>query len=244
MCEPTTIAAMAALAVGTGLKMKADNDRQSDMKKLQRRETERSDGLFKEAQQNVLKNRETYERENVEQQMAAASGERQAQYAKTEAAAPRANEAPVGATGGNQVINDAFARALESAKGEATQSGALRAELASFGDTMGANAMDNSRRTGEIGMTGSFQQGNARILPLELNHAMTRRRGADTWGSILQAFGGAMLGGAGAGLGAAGGAAGAGAGAGAAGAAAGTGGAMAAGGAMSGVDWSSLFGGG
>lgn len=242
MCEPTTIAAVAALAIGTGLKYKADNDRKQDMRKLQRRETERSEGLYKEAQNNVLKNRETYERENVEQKMADASGERQAQYAKTEAAAPRANEAPVGATGGNQVINDAFARALEGAKGEATQSGALRAELASFGDTMGANAMENNRRTGEIGMTGSFQQGNSRILPLELNHAMTRRRGADTWGSILQAFGGAMLGGAGAGLGAGAGAGAAGGAGGAAAGAAGAGGAAAAGGAMGGIDWSGLFG--
>lgn len=223
MCEPMTIAALGAMAVGAGLKYKADRDRQSDMRKLQRRETERNEGLHKEAMNNVLQNRESYERANLEQKMADASGERQAQYAKTEAAAPRANEVPVGATGGNQIINDAFARAMEGAKGEATQSGALRAELASFGDTMGANAMENNRRTGDIGMIGSFQQGNSRILPLELNHAATRRRGADTWGSILQAFGGAMLGGVGAGAG---------------GAAAGAGASSAPAGA---VDWTSLF---
>lgn len=209
------------MAVGTGLKMKADRERKDDMRKLQRRETERSEGLYKEAQGSVEKNRESYERANLEQKMGDASAERQAQYAKGEAVAPRANEVPVGATGGNQIINDAFARAMEGARNEATQSGALRAELASFGDTMGQNAIENNRRTGDIGMIGSFQQGNSRILPLELNHAMTKSRGKDTWGGILQAFGGAMMG-----AGAGGGAAAAGAGA------SGGGGA---------VDWTSLF---
>lgn len=203
MCEPMTIAALGAMAVGTGLQIKANRDRKQDMRKLQRRETERTEGLHKEAMKNVVQNRESYERANVEQKMQDASGERQAQYAKAEAAAPRANEMPVGAVSGNQVINDAFARAMSGAKADATQSGALRAELASFGDTLGEASRENNRRTGEIGMIGSFQQGNSRILPLELQHAATKQRSAETWGKVLQAFGGAMMGGVGTAAGAA-----------------------------------------
>lgn len=225
MCEPTTIAALGALAVGAGMQYKANKDRQQDMRKVQRRETERQDKFYEEAAGNLTKNRDTYTRENVEQKMADAAGERQAQYAMAEAVAPRANEAPVGAQGGNQVIADVFARALGDAKAQSDQQGVLRSQLASFGDTLGENAIENNRRTGEIGMVGSFSRGSANVMPLELNHEATKERKLATMGGILQAFGGAMLGG-GAGLGATGAAAGAGAGA-----------------ASAPIDWASLFAG-
>ena len=218
-----TIAALGALVVGAGMQYKANQDRREDMRKVQRRETERQDKLYQEAATDLATNRETYTRENVEQKMADAAGERQAQYAMAEAVAPRANETPVGAQGGNQVIADAFSRALSDAKAQSTEQGGLRAKLASFGDALGENAIENNRRTGRIGMVGSFSRGSANVMPLELQHEATKERSLATMGSLLQAFGGAMLGGVGAG---AGGAA-AGAGAGAATAAP--------------VDWSSLF---
>ncbi|HEY1139944.1 MAG TPA: hypothetical protein VGE88_07025 [Lysobacter sp.] len=216
-----TIAALGALAVGAGMQYKANKDRQADMRRVQRRETERQDKFYQEAATEQAQNRDSYTRENVEQKMADAAGEREAQYALAEAVAPRANETPVGAQGGNQVIADAFTRALSDAKAQSTQQGALRAKLASFGDALGENAIENNRRTGRIGMVGSFSQGSANVMPLELQHEATRERSTETIGSLLQAFGGAMLGG-GAGLG---------------GAAAGA----AAGGASAPVNWSSLF---
>lgn len=223
MCEPMTIAALGALAVGAGMQYKAKKDRQADMRKVQRRETERQDKFYQEAATEQAQNRDSYSRENVEQKMADAAGEREAQYALAEAVAPRANEAPVGSQGGNQVIADAFSRALTDAKAQSDQQGTLRARLASFGDALGEKAIENNRRTGKIGMIGSLSQGSANVMPLELQHQATRERSMETIGGLLQAFGGAMLGG-GAGLGATGAAAGA------------------AGGAASApVNWSSLF---
>jgi hypothetical protein len=239
MCNPLAFAAV-LMAGGTALQYKANQDRKQEMKSLQRRETERQDKYYAEAQGNLAKNRDSYTRENVEQKMADAATERQAQYQKADAAAPRANEIAPGAQGTNTVVNDAFSRALAGAQGEASQQGGLRAALASFGDALGENAIDNNRRTGEIGMVGSFSRGSANVLPLELQHAMTRERSAATIGGIMQAFGGAMLGG-GAGLGAAGAGAGAGSlGAGAAGMGAGAAGTAAGG--LSNINWSRLFG--
>ena len=225
MCNPLAIGAVLMLG-GAVAQKKSNDDREADMRKVQRRETERQDKYYRDAEQSLVKNRDSYTRENVEQKMEMAAGERQAQYDKAAAVAPRANEAPVGAAGGNQVINDAFARALADATGEARSQGVLRSNLASFGDTLNEKAVENNRRTGDIGMYGSFSKGSANVMPLELQHQMTRQRTLGTIGGIMQAFGGAMMGGAGAG--AAGAAAGAGAGA------AGSG---------SAVDWSSLFSG-
>lgn len=240
MCNPMAIGAV-MLVAGTAMKYRADQQREADMRKVQRRETERQDRYYAEAAGNLSKNRDSYTRQNVEQKMADAAAERQAQYNMAEAVAPRANEAPAGANGGNQVINDVFSRILSDAKGQAANQGARRAELASFGDTMGENAIENNRRSGEIGMLGSFSKGSSAVMPIELQHEMSRGRPLSTIGGMMQAFGGAMMGGAGAA------AAGAGAGAGgmaAGGAMSGAAGGMgaAAGGAMSGIDWSSLYG--
>lgn len=218
MCNPLAIGA-ALMVAGTAAQYKATEDRKDDMARVQRRETERQERLYQEAAGNLTKNRDTYTRENVEQKMADAAGERQAQYAMAEAVAPRANETPVGAQGGNQVIADAFTRALGDAKAQSDQQGVLRSRLASFGDTLSDNAAENNRRTGDIGMIGSFSRGSANVMPLELQHQMSRERPLGTIGGMMQAFGGAMLGGGGLGAGAAG--------------AAGAGAAP--------IDWSSLF---
>ena len=244
MCNPMAIGAAIAV-VGAGLQYKANKDRQSDMRKLQRRETERQSKLQREAETSLAQNQQSWQRTDLEQKMDMAADERQAQYAKAETNAPRINEALPGQAGSNAVIGDAFARALEGASAEAQQQGALRAQLASFTDAAGQNARENNRRSGDIGMIGSFAQGSANVLPLELQHAATRMRKTAVAGQIMQAVGSAMMGGAGmAGAGAAG-AAGTGAmasGGAATGAAAGGGAAAGAAGSFAPGFWSSLFG--
>lgn len=192
MCDPISIA-VGSLLVGTGLQYKANMDRQSDMRKLQRRETMRQDKLYQEAAGKLAQNQDSWKRTDLEQKMDMASTERQAQYAKVEANAPRANEALPGQVGSNAIIGDAFTRALAGASGQAAQQGALRAELASFTDAAGANARENNRRSGDIGMIGSFSQGSANVLPYELNFAASRPRGAEMIGGILQGIGSTML---------------------------------------------------
>lgn len=194
MCNPMA-AALALTAIGTGLQYKANLDRQSDMRGLQRRETERQNNLQKESEQSLRDNQQSYEMSNLQSTMDKAAGERQAQYAAAEASAPRTFEAIPGQTGSiNSVVSDAFSRAMAGASADADQRGALNAHLASFGDALGLKAIENNRRTGNIGMIGSFMQGSANVLPLELQHAMTRTRGAEVLGSLLSSAGGAMAG--------------------------------------------------
>ena len=193
MCDPFSLA-IAATAVGTGLQYRAQQQRESEMRGLQRVETERQDRLFNESKQLFDKNRGEYERPDVDAKMAEAASARQQQYAQADANAPRANEALPGSTGGNVVVLEAFRQAAEAAKQRAAQQGASRAELASFGDFMGDAAITTGRRSGDIGMLGSFSQGSANILPLELQSAATRQRGAATIGNLLVGLGTAGLG--------------------------------------------------
>lgn len=194
MCDPLSIGIGMAV-VGTGLQYKAQQDRNKDMRRLNRRETERQDSYYNASKKYLDENQATYERGKVDADMEAAAANRQSQYAAADRNAPRANEAPPGSkNGGNAVVMDSFRRALEGAQQKAAAQGAARAELASFGDFMGDAAIDNNRRTGYIGMNGSFSQGSANVLPLELNYAATRPRGAATIGNLLTALGGAAAG--------------------------------------------------
>lgn len=197
MCNPAIIP-YALAVVGAGLSYKDSKDKQQDMKRAQRRETDRQTTLNKESEGALRKNQDSYEREDLEAAMAAASGERQAQYAAAEASAPRTfEEAPGSAATSNQVIQGAFDRALGDARADAANRGRLGADLASFGDALGVKAIENNRRSGEIGMIGSFIRGGANVLPLELNSIATRQTGTGTAGSMLSAFGSAAMSGAG-----------------------------------------------
>lgn len=204
MCEPMSIAALAALAVGTGLQMKANNERKSDMRKLNRRETERQEKYYGESKQYLDENQGLYDRDKADANMAAAAAGRQAEYAAADRAAPRANEQLPGSTGGNSVVADAFTRALAGANQQAGAQGAARANLASFSDFIQDAALKSGRNSNQIGMLGSFTQGSSNVLPLELQHAATKSRKSATYGNLLTALGSAMLGGAGGAAGAAG----------------------------------------
>lgn len=191
MCDPVSIT---LLAVGTGLQYKAQQDRNADMRKLNRRESERQNKYYSDSKKYLDENQATYSRENVDANMADAAAARQAEYAAADRNAPRANDALPGSTGGNAVVADAFNRALAGAEKQAGAQGAARAELASFGDTMVDNAITTGRNSGMIGMNGSFAQGSANALLPELQHAATKQRGAATLGNLLTMAGSAMLG--------------------------------------------------
>lgn len=192
MCDPTTLA-VTALIAGTGLQYKAQQDRNSDMRKLNRRETERQNSYYADSKKYLDDSQGTYDKTKVDANMAEAAAARQAEYAQADRNAPRANDTLPGATSTNSVVADAFTRALNGAQEQAGQQGAARAELSSFGDTMTDNAIKTGRNSGYIGMNGSFSQGSANVLPFELQHAATRQRGAATIGNLLTTIGGAML---------------------------------------------------
>lgn len=195
MCNPAAIG-LAITAIGTGLQYKANQDRQEDMQKLQRRETERQTTLQKEAEGSLRANQQSYEKNSLEEAMRTAAGEREAQYAAAEAAAPRTFDMVPGQGGtSNSVVQDAFTRAFAGAQADATARGKLSAELASFGDALGLKAMENNRRSGDIGMIGSFMQGSSNVLPLELQSAMTKTRGAEVLGALLSSAGSSYAGG-------------------------------------------------
>ena len=66
MCNPAAIG-LAITAIGTGLQYKANQDRKEDMRSLNRRETERQQGLQREAEGSLRENQESYQKGNLEE---------------------------------------------------------------------------------------------------------------------------------------------------------------------------------
>lgn len=190
MCNPQLIA-VAIAAVGTGLQVKAQNERDADARRLNRQETERIDKHYAESSKYRDENQGNYERSKADADMALAAAARQDQYAAADRNAPRANES-AGSKSTNSVVQDAFARAVSGAQAEAAKRGAARANLASFNDFMTDTALTNLDNSNRIGMVGSFQRGSASVLPLELQHAMTKTRGSATLGNLLMGLSSAM----------------------------------------------------
>lgn len=195
MCNPLAIG-IALAGAGTAAQYKAQQDREREMNSLQRAETERQEEIQRKSRPLFDENLGEYRRDNIESEMAAAAASRAAEYDSQGASAPRANEAlPGSQQTSNVVVMDAFRRALEGAAARAAQAGQARAQLASFGDAFLGAGLDNAQRTDQLGMLGSFSQGSANVLPLELQHAATRRRNSATIGNLLTGVGTAMMGG-------------------------------------------------
>jgi len=197
MCNPLAIGAVLAIG-GTAMQIRAQNQREEEMNKLQRRETERQDDIYKRAKPVLEENQAEYSRGNIESEMAAAATKRAAEYDAQNTNAPRANEALPGSTQtSNVVVLDAFRRALDDASARAGAAGQARAKLSSFGDALGGASRENQVRTDQLGMLGSFSTGSANVLPFELQHAATRQRGSATAGNIMTGVGTSMMGAAG-----------------------------------------------
>lgn len=201
MCNPLAIG-LALTAAGSVAQYRAQQGRDEAMGNAQRRELDRQDKLFKESQALFQRNRETYERPAADAIMESAKADRIQQYEAADRNAPRANEAPPGqGMGANQVVAEAFQRAAGDAAGQARQIGDAKATLASFGDFITGAAFENNRRSGDIGMLGSFKQGSSNVLPLELQGILSKPSRTATAGNLLTALGSAAMGSAGGGPG-------------------------------------------
>lgn len=195
MCDPISLTALGLTAAGTYGQYRAQKQRNSDMRRMNLAETERQDKYYAESKRYLDENQEVYDRDAVDENMAIASADRQAQYAAADRNAPRANTTlPGAAASGNTVVADAFRRALAGAAAEASARGAAKADMASFSDFMQDAAIQTGRNSGNIGMMGSFSQGSSNVLPLELNYAATRPRTSATVGNLLVALGSSMAG--------------------------------------------------
>ncbi len=194
MCDPVSLTALALTVGGSALQYRSEQDRRRDMQRLNRGETERQNAFYAESKKYLDDSQSLYDKDKVDADMLAAADSRQQQYAEADRQAPRANEKPVGAMGGNQVVNEAFARALADATQKAAQQGAARSELASFGDVMGNNAIAAGRNSGNIGMIGSFTRGSVDALGQELAARASRQSRTGTAGNLLTALGSAVAG--------------------------------------------------
>lgn len=212
MCEPTTlsIASLALVAAGTAATAYGANQASKAEGAATTAELDRQKKLRDEASKSLNVTIAHNDGKKTQTDMGAKAATREAAYSQS--AADVANYAPAGQNleggvggAGDRVVADSYAKHLGDASNYVKRQGAAQAALTSFDDTMSANNIFNANQGYDIRKLGSFMQGSAGVLPMELNAAGHAGDTSRTVGGILSALGAVT--GAGAATGALGGAA-------------------------------------
>lgn len=188
MCDPMTIAG-AALSVGSTVANSVAASREAKARDAALgAERVRQRGLDQEAQAINARSQDSFENFDTKQEAKAAS---LGDYFASEVPSP-ANTAAASVM--PTATNDIVTREMSKQSGEAKQftdqqAGAL-AQLRAFGDLLGDNSRAMARDGSEIGQIGGFKRGSSNIVPLELEAASQKGRGARVLGDLLGGVGG------------------------------------------------------
>jgi hypothetical protein len=209
MCNPLMIGAAVATLAGTGAQIHGQRKAEKAAVNVRRAEDARQAGFREQAETAFAGNQRAFEREAIDENMAAKQTAREAAYRAANANAPRA-AAPVaaGSLGGNKVVQSNLANTLRDTSKRTTAQGAARAELGSFNDAMFDASLLQRRGREGIGMASSFGRGSLNATGAELQAAQHKGDRAKQLGQILSTIGAAMSAGAGAAAAGAGAAAG------------------------------------
>jgi len=224
MCTGLAVAGIGAAlaAAGTAAKVYSNNQRSADMKDAANKtllagykKQKSSDQKKQQALGDILS--KTAGADTLQQQMDRQAQQRLDAITSNQTADQATNQghyAPPSSAdnSGQQVVQDAFnSRTRQNHNTLASENRAM-ANLSSLGDAYGAMARQTQPLRNRINAYNSFQRGDARLLPLEVNQAVqdqsNSHQGLNTIGTIASIIGTAMMGYGAAGVGAAGGAAG------------------------------------
>lgn len=189
MCEPTTIAALAATAIGSAMQIQGQRQAQRAQQGAIEAESVRQRGYQQEAQGYVDTAREGAARPQVENATARAAGEREA--ANREAAAvPTAMGGYLpGQTAGPQVVRDEVDRQRGIAAAFTGQQAGARANLGGWTDAL-MGVRTGIGRAGEgVAQAASFGRGSAGVLGNELQAASQKGALMRGLGDATVAFG-------------------------------------------------------
>jgi hypothetical protein len=211
MCEPTTIAALAATAVGSAMQMQGQRQAQRAQRGAVEAENTRQRGYQQQAMGYVDTAREGASRPEVESATARAVDER-ATANRAAAAVPQAMGGYLpGQAGAPQIVRDEVDRQRGIASLFAGQQADARAGLGGWSDALQGVRTGITRSGQGIAMQGSFGRGSAGVLGNELQAAggagagmralgdavvtfgpaaATRFGGSDGWGRVFSRSGG------------------------------------------------------
>ncbi len=101
---------------------------------------------------------------------------------------PNSGAAGVMPSSTSDVVNQETGKQEAKAQGFVDQQTGAMADLRSFGDLLGETSRLQGRDASKIGQIGSFKQGSAGVVPLELDNAS---HAGDNWNLLADILGGA-----------------------------------------------------
>lgn len=191
MCDPLTIAGIAATVGSTVANNNAANQAASARNDALAAERIRQGGFDEQAQALNTRAQDRF-------QDAGAKTEAKKQalgdyFAAPSPTAGAANEAMGLPEVANNVVTREMAKKSGEAQGFVGQQGEALAEMRAFGDFLGDTSRMQGRDASEVGQVGGFKRGSSNIMPLELDAASQQGAGARFLGDILGGLGGIAL---------------------------------------------------
>lgn len=170
MCDPLTIAGAALSAGGIAANSIGASQAAAASSRAYAAEQQRQAQLRNEAAQVQQHSNSLYEGFAGKQQDRAAdlTTYLRSNQLPAQGSAQTTVEAPAS---GSNITTQGEASQRAHADAYASQQAGALADMRSFGDLLGTNALAQARDAGQIGQIGNFMRGSASVLPIELNAA-------------------------------------------------------------------------
>lgn len=187
MCDPITIASIAATAVGTGLQMKAQRDAQQDMKATLRRNEEKNRQLEDKNAAALVDARKNYDRGAFDEAAAAEAAALTQKFQDIQSDGAIPGEFGYGKRETPQIVKDFELKKRGDAKAFSNDYAQKLANMAGFGEAMFDNSIMNSRAGEVMDMNRSFMRGNNMVADQQI--AAIQANAGSPLGDLLSAAG-------------------------------------------------------
>lgn len=174
MCDPLTIAGIAASVIGTGLQMKSQADARDEQRRIIRQNDERQSQLSEKNAAALAQAREGYKREGeggFDEQMQGDIAGLAQKYQSVQSTGAIPGEFNYGSSGTPDVVKDYEVKQRGKAKDFSNAYAEALARMSGFGETMFDKGI-GTQRAGEVfDMNRSFMHGNNAMTERQLSAA-------------------------------------------------------------------------
>ena len=184
---PLAIAGLALGAVGTGMEIAGNAQSQAAMNRARSNETAQQQALQQKANAVVQKSIAGSTPQTAQQQMQAGQNARTGIWANLQnATTPVASALPATT---DTATTAAGKRATTAADSWNSLNANAQAKEGSYGDWQNQQNIQNADAAQQLGVINNFSQGDANLLPLEMNVASQAGGKLSGWGNIVSSIG-------------------------------------------------------
>lgn len=191
MCDPFTIASIAATVAGTGLQMKSQSDARKEQQSILRRNAESNRQLQDKNSAALVDARDKYGREGFDEAMQSEMDMLTQKFQDVQSDGAIPGEFGFGKRATPQIVKDFETQRRGDAKAFSNNYAQKLAGMAGFGETMFDNSISNARAGEVMDMNRSFMRGNNSVAEQQI--AAAQANAGSPLGDLLSMAGGVGL---------------------------------------------------